>query len=90
MTVTVNIRKDVEFDEYQVTISKPNSRRIDENLTYFTDDPEDAASTSAVIFKDLQQRGLNPTPTTGLQNFVNRHLDGGQAEWEDIRREHNV
>jgi hypothetical protein len=90
MTVTVNIRRDVDFDEYQVTTSLPDMRKLDENLTYFTDDPEDAASTSAVIFKDLQQRGLNPVPTAGLQKFVNKHLDGGQAEWEDIRREHNV
>ena len=90
MTVTVNIRRDVDYDEYQVTTSEPNSRKIDENLTYFTDDPEDAASTSAVIFKDLQQKGLNPTATAGLQRFVNRHLPGGQSEWEDIRRDHNV
>ncbi len=90
MTVTVNIKRDVDYDEYQVTTSLPNSRKINENQTYFTDDPEDAASTSAVIFKGLQQRGLNPTPTTGLQKFVNRHLPGGQAAWEDIRREHNV
>ena len=90
MTVTVNIRKNVEFDEFQVTTSLPDMRKLDENLTYFTDDAEDAASTSAVIFKDLQQRGLNPIPTNGLRNFVNRHLDGGQAEWEEIRRDHNV
>lgn len=78
-TVVINIRKDPEFDEFQVT--QRIGRDIDDNRTYFTDDEEDAVQTAIREAERIRRWG-EPFFTKGairrIQKFEPQYSNRGQ------------